>query len=285
MSSNWNPLALRPPSHSEELKVSFPQQHVMLMTLNRPRHLNAMSLQLSTDMAATLNWFDDESSLWVVVLTGEGRAFCAGADLKAWLHDQSSGTANEQEIVASSVHGFASISRRHTSCKPMIAAVNGSAYGGGVEIILNCDIVIASEDAVFALPEVKRGVLAAQGVIPRLGRVAGHQLASEMLLLGNTITAVRARDRFRFVNFVVEKSAVVPTALDIARQIAANSPDSVQSSKEGLVLAQKHHFEEAVQTHAMSLVSKRLYHGANIKEGLAAFSERRNPRWSNPAKL
>jgi enoyl-CoA hydratase/carnithine racemase len=86
-----------------------------------------------------------------------------------------------------------------------------------------------------------------------------------MLLLGNTITAVQARDRFRFVNLVVEKSAVVPTALDIARQMTVNSPDSVQSSKEGLVLSQKHHFEEAVQTHSMSLVSKRLYHGANIK--------------------
>ncbi|KAG1825289.1 ClpP/crotonase-like domain-containing protein [Suillus variegatus] len=279
MSSDWDPLAFHPPSHSEELKVSFPQEHVMLMTLNRPRHLNAMTPQLTASIATILNWFDEEPSLWVVVVTGEGRAFCAGADLKAWLHNQSNGTANEQESVASSVHGFASISRRHTSCKPMIAAVNGSAYGGGVEMILNCDMVIASEDAVFALPEVKRGVLASQGVIPRLGRVAGHQLASEMLLLGNTITAIQARDRFRFVNLVVEKSAVVPTALDIARQIAMNSPDSC------LVLSQKHHFEQAVHTHSMSLVSKRLYHGANIREGLAAFSERRKPRWSNPAKL
>ncbi|KAG2141069.1 ClpP/crotonase-like domain-containing protein [Suillus clintonianus] len=284
-SSNWDPLALHPPSYSDELQVSFPQEHVLLMTLNRPRHLNAMTPQLTTDIAAILNWFDDESSLWVVIVTGQGRAFCAGADLKAWLHNQTSGTANEGENVASSVHGFASISRRHSSCKPMIAAVNGSAYGGGVEMILNCDMVIASEDAVFALPEVKRGVLAAQGVIPRLGRVAGHQLASEMLLLGNTITAVQARDRFRFVNIVVEKSAVVPTALDIARQMTINSPDSVQSSKEGLILSQKHHFEDAVRTHSMSLVSKRLYHGANIKEGLAAFSEKRKPKWSNPAKL
>ncbi|OJA08881.1 hypothetical protein AZE42_01729 [Rhizopogon vesiculosus] len=264
MSSIWDPLSLHPPSHSDALKVSFPQEHVMFMTLNRPRHLNAMTPQLTTDIAAILNWFDDQSSLWVVVITGEGRAFCAGADLKAWLQRQTSGKANEQEDIASSVHGFASISRRRT-CKPMIAAVNGSAYGGGVEMILNCDIVIASEDAVFALPEVKRGVLAAQGVIPRLARVAGHQLASEMLLLGNNVTAVEARDRFRFVNIVVEKSAVIPTALEIARQMINNSPDSVQSSKEGLLLSQKHHFEEAVQTQSLSFVSKRLYQGENIK--------------------
>lgn len=83
--------------------------------------------------------------------------------LPRWHHSQANGQITEQEDLASSLHGFAAISRRHTSCKPIIAAVNGSAYGGGVELILNCDIVIASEDAVFALPEVKRGVLAAQG--------------------------------------------------------------------------------------------------------------------------
>jgi enoyl-CoA hydratase/carnithine racemase len=278
-------LSLHPPSHSDELKVSFPQDHVMLLTLARPRHLNAMTPQLTSDITAILRWFDDEPSLWVVIVTGEGRAFCAGADLKAWYLAQSKGQVTEQESVASSLHGFAAISRRHTSYKPIIAAVNGSAYGGGVELILNCDIVIASEAAMFALPEVKRGVMASQGVIPRLAKIAGHQLASEMLFLGNTITAVQARDKFRFVNTVVENSEVLSTALDVARHITSNSPDSVQSSKEGLILAQKHHFEDAVRTHSLSLVSKRLYGGTNIKEGLAAFSEKRNPRWTNPAKL
>ncbi|KAF9218553.1 ClpP/crotonase [Gyrodon lividus] len=300
---------MQPPSHSDELKVSFPQERVMLLTLNRPRNLNAMTPQLTSDIASVLRWFDDEPSLWVVIVTGEGRAFCAGADLKAWHHAQSNGQVTQQETVASSLHGFAAISRRHTSCKPMIAAVNGSAYGGGVELILNCDIVIASEDAVFALPEVKRGVLAAQGgrspspplilevlrraLIPRLAKISGHQLASEMLLLGNTVTAVQARDRFRFVNAVVEKSKVLSTTLDVARQITSNSPDSVQSSKEGLLLAQKHHFEDAVQTHSLGIVSKRLYGGTNIKARFESFTSSpsfsffagRTPRWTNPVKL
>jgi len=232
-----------------------------------------------------LRWFDEEPSLWVVIITGEGRAFCAGADLKSWHRDQMDGRVTEQESVASSLHGFAAISRRHTSCKPIIAAVNGLAYGGAVELVLNCDIVIASEDATFGLPEVKRGVLASQGVIPRLAKTAGHQLASEMLLLGNPVSAVQARDRFRFVNAVVEKSNVLSAALDVARQISSNSPDSVQSSKEGLVLAQKHHFEEAVRTHSLSAVSKRLYNGKNIKEGLIAFAEKRPPTWTNPSRL
>ncbi|KAF8551089.1 ClpP/crotonase [Imleria badia] len=278
-------LSSKAPSHSEELEVSFPLEHVLLLTLNRPGHLNAVSRQLHDDLTAVLRWFDEEPSLWVVIITGQGRAFCAGADLKAWYQDQMEGRVTEQESVASSLHGFAAISRRHTSCKPIIAAVNGSAYGGGVELVLNCDMVIASEDAVFALPEVKRGVVAAQGVIPRLAKIAGHQLASEMLLLGNPVSAVQARDRFRFVNAVVDKSQVLSTALDVARQITLNSPDSVQSSKEGLILAQKHHFEEAVRTHSLSVVGKRLYNGQNIKEGLAAFAEKRRPAWTNPSRL
>lgn len=99
----------------------------------------------------------------VVIITGEGQVFCGGGDLKVWHHKQSSGTSTEVEEMATSLHGFASITRRHTSLKPMIAAVNGPAYGGGVEILLNCDLVIASQDAVFALPEVKRGIMAGQG--------------------------------------------------------------------------------------------------------------------------
>ncbi|EGO18914.1 hypothetical protein SERLADRAFT_353000 [Serpula lacrymans var. lacrymans S7.9] len=287
---------MQPPQHSDELNVSFPAEHVMLLTLTRPIQLNAMTPTMNNDIGALLNWFDDEPSLWVAIVTGEGRAFCAGADLKAWYQNQKSGRSTEQEDLAASVHGFGSISRRHTSVKPIIAAVNGGAYGGGVEMILNCDIVVASEDAHFALPEVKRGVVAAQGethaspssrtVIPRIAKVAGHQLASEMLFLGKTITAVEARDRFRFVNFVVPTSEVVKTAIGLATQITQNSPDSVQSSKEGLMLAQKHHFEDAVHTHALGLVSKRVYHGANIKARLLFFSLlKRKPKWTNPAKL
>ncbi|KAH7886438.1 ClpP/crotonase-like domain-containing protein [Phlebopus sp. FC_14] len=276
-----------PPSHSDELKVGFPQDHVLLLTLNRPHHLNAITPRLSADIAAVLKWFDEEPSLWVVVVTGEGRVFCAGADLKTWHTNQSANRTTEPEDIATSLHGFASLSRRHTSPKPMIAALNGSAYGGGVEIVLNCDLVVAPRDAVFALPEVKRGVVAAQGVIPRLARVAGHQLASEMLLLGNPISATDARDRFRFITAVVPTpSSVLPTALALASHITSNSPDAVQCTKEGLLLAQQlAGHEEVVRTHALGTLSRRVYEGANVKEGLAAFVQKRTPKWTNPAKL
>jgi len=273
------------PSHSDEIKVSFPAEHVMLLALNRPKKLDAVGPQMRADIGAVLNWFEDEPSLWVVIMTGEGRAFCAGADLSAWNETYKDGNSNESQTIASSLHGFASISRRQTSNKPIIAAVNGPAYGGGVELILNCDLVIASDQAVFALPEVKRGVVAAEGAIPRLAAVAGHQLASELLLLGNTISAIEARDRFRFVNQVVPASVVLETALSLATIITENSPDSVQSSKRGLIFAQQLPVEEAVRAHALGDVGRRVYKGENIKEGLAAFAEKRKPKWKNPARL
>jgi len=255
------------------------------LTFNRPASFNVMSPTLTRDIGSVLKWFDDEPSLWVVVVTGVGRAFCAGADLKAWNQDQQGHMSNEQESTHANIHGFGSISRRHTSCKPMIAAVNGSAYGGGVEIILNCDIVVASEDAKFALSEVTRGVAAVQGAIPRLSRIAGHQLASEMLLTGKPISASEAQARYRFVNTVVPKAQVVPTAIQFARKIVQNSPDAVQCTKRALVLSQKHNFEETVLTHTWSPETGRMYKGENIKEGLKAFSEKRLPVWKNPAKL
>ncbi|EPQ60279.1 ClpP/crotonase [Gloeophyllum trabeum ATCC 11539] len=282
------------PPHSAELKVSFPAEHVLQLTLNRPKALNAMTPQMEADINNILNWFDNEESLWfvrmlyiaAVIITGEGRAFCAGADLKAWNEKQSSGQANEQEMLAGSVHGFGSISRRSKTSKPIIAAVNGGTYGGGLEMLLNCDIVIASEEAQFALPEVKRGVLAAQGVIPRIAKIAGHQLASELLLLGRPISAAEAQTRFRFVNQIVPASKVLPTAVEWAKQIVANSPDAVQCTKRGLILAGQHgNFEQATLALAWSPEARRLYNSANIKEGLKAFSEKRKPSWSNPAKL
>ncbi|KAA1471464.1 ClpP/crotonase [Dentipellis sp. KUC8613] len=274
------------PSHSDEVKTSFPQDHVMVISFNRPRSLNAMTPQMESDIKKLLDWFDEEPGLWVVIITGEGRAFCAGADLKAWFTRQQNGQSNEQEYTVASFNGFGSISRRLTS-KPMIAAVNGGAFGGGVEMLMNCDLVIASQEAVFALPEVKRGVVASAGVIPRIRATAGHQLASEMLLLGRTVGAAEAHQRFGFVNAVVPKEKLMSTAVEWATQITQNSPDAVQCSKRGLITAAQHaDFEQAVATHTWSPESKRLYKGYNIKEGLRAFSEqKRKPNWKNPAKL
>lgn len=255
-----------------------------MLTFNRPKSLNAMTPRMTEDLKSMLDWFEEEPQLWVAIVTGAGRLFCAGADLKAWNQRQQGGSADEQENAASDLTGFGSISRRQSN-KPIIAAVNGGAYGGGVEMILNCDIVVASDDAKFALPEVKRGVVAAQGGIPRLFQIAGHQLASEMLLTGRTIAAADARNRFGFVNAVVPAPQLLPTALELAKDIVANSPDAVQCTKHGLLLAQQSNHSDSFMTHIWSNFSKRVYRGENIKEGLRAFAERRMPTWKNPAKL
>ncbi|KAI0718933.1 enoyl-CoA hydratase/carnithine racemase [Cerioporus squamosus] len=279
---------LQPPAHSDEIKVSFPQDHVMLLTFNRPKSLNAVTPTMTTDIKNVLDWFDNEPSLWIAVLTGEGRVFCAGADLIAWNKRQAGGGAEaDQQDIIRNTDGFASLSRRFTTAKPIIAAVNGGAYGGGMEIILNCDLVIASEDAKLALPEVRRGVVAIQGGMPRLARIAGHQLASELLLTGRAISAAEAATRFGFVNKVVPEKDVLSTALAWAAEITQNSsPDSVQSTKRALLLANQYgNVEDVVVAHIKSKESKRAFVSENIQEGLRAFVEKRKPVWKNPAKL
>ncbi|KAI0715047.1 ClpP crotonase [Earliella scabrosa] len=281
-------VAYQPPAHSNEVKVSFPQDHVMLLTFNRPKALNAVTPNMTDDVKKIMDWFDDEPGLWIAVVTGEGRLFCAGADLIAWNKRQAGGGADaDQKAIITGVDGFASLSRRTTTSKPVIAAVNGGAYGGGMEIVLNCDLVIAGEDAKFALPEVRRGVVAVQGGMPRLARIAGHQLASELLLTGRPVPAAEAAIRFGFVNKVVPKDQVLSTALAWAAEIVQNSsPDSVQSTKRALLLANQHgSVEDAVAAHINSKESKRAFVSENITEGLKAFSEKRKPTWKNPAKL
>ncbi|KAF7316389.1 hypothetical protein MIND_00157700 [Mycena indigotica] len=260
------------PKVSQEIIVDFPKPHVLLVTFNRPKALNAFTPQMSADLRLLLNWFEEEPELWVAVFTGAGRAFSAGADLKAWHQNEEAGESQHYDTIQSAVHGFGSVSRR-VSRKPFIAAVNGSSYGGGTEFVVNCDLVVASQDATFVLPEVKRGVVAVQGAIPRLSRIVGHQLASEMLLLGEPIKADDARNRFGFVNIVVPPTEVVQTALALAEKITSNSPDSVQSTKVGLTLAQNHGAEVTVLLHSRSAEHRGQMMGDNVKEGLRAFSE------------
>jgi len=233
-------------------------------------------------MDAIFEWFETEPDLWVSIVTGSGRAFCAGADLKAWKDSASSGQSNHTDDLFKNRGGFAGLSRR-VSNKPIIAAVNGQCLGGGCEVVVNCDIVVASEKAKFGLPEPRVGVIAAQGAIPRLVRIAGHQKASELLLTGVHISAQDARDRFGFVNEVVPANRVLSTAFDYAKKIISLSPDSVRATKRGINDANLNgSVDEAWKVASLSGESDRVYKGENILEGLKAFSERRNPKWVNP---
>ncbi|TFL05054.1 enoyl-CoA hydratase/carnithine racemase [Pterulicium gracile] len=276
---------LAPPRTTQQLLVSFPLPHALQLTINRPKARNAVAQDLEDEIGRVMDWFEEEEDLWVCIITGAGDIFCSGTDLLAWGARKAGGEVSESQSVLGWTNGFASLSMRQ-SRKPWIAAVNGAAFGGGAEIVLNCDLVVASEDAVFGLPEVRLGVMAFGGGIPRLSRVAGHQLASEMLLTGATISAQDAYSRFHFVNKVVPKDQVLPAAFKLAKSIIASSPDSVQSTKHALLCAQRNgSVTEAFTEHAQSAISDRVFRGSNMKEGLQAFAEKRKPRWTQPAKL
>lgn len=177
-------------------------------------------------------------------------------------------------------NGFAGLSLRHGK-KPVIAAVNGPAYGGGCEAAVNCDLVLASSSATFSLPEVKRGVTPLAGALPRIMKIIGKQRASEMALTGRVVSALEFRD-WGLCNAVCQEDEdVVDKALEYAKMIIKNSPDAVIITREGLKLG----WEALGVADASRLFldgwSSRVYEGENMQEGLNAFTEKRAVRWKN----
>ncbi|RSM18692.1 hypothetical protein CDV31_002412 [Fusarium ambrosium] len=261
-----------------DLIISFPKPNVLLVTLNRPSRLNAIPPWQHQELDKVFKWYDQEPSLRCAVLTGTGRAFCAGADLKDW---------NDLAAVPGAVTpprwettGFGGISNR-VGKKPVIAAVNGICAGGGMEMVVNCDLVVAAEEAArFSLPEVKRGVVALAGVLPRLMHSLGKQRASEMALLGRTYSAHELKD-WGLVNFVVKDMEVLTEALNLAEEVANNSPDSVIVSREGLSLGWENMGPVQATEELGNGLYKKMDGESNMKEGLLSFVEKRRPRWKD----
>jgi enoyl-CoA hydratase/carnithine racemase len=227
-----------PPPSVQDSIISFPSPSILLITLNRPKSMNCINTQGHYELDALYKWFDAEPSLRCAILTGAGRAFCAGADLKEWDAANRPGAnkdtklTREQEQRSMPPSGFGALSRRGGK-KPVICAVNGVCFGGGCEMIINSDIVVADQGAQFGLPEAKIGVVALAGALPRLVRTVGRPRAMEMALTGRPLSAEEARE-WGLINRVVEKGTCVEEALKIAEAIAANSPDSVIVSREGI---------------------------------------------------
>jgi enoyl-CoA hydratase/carnithine racemase len=275
------PTKIPPPPTPAFLKLTFPAPRVVLVTMNRPSAMNCISAAGADEMAAVWAWLDEEPNLSVAVITGAGdKAFSAGADLKEWAQSMKPGAPSRG--VAKSKGVGVGLSRRRGK-KPVIAAVNGLALGGGTEFAVNCDIVVAADTAQFGLPEVTVGVAPFAGALPRLIRSIGLQRASELALTGQRISADKAYE-WGLVNKVVPQKDVVKEALRYAELIAANSPDSIICTRAGLREGwAKADVEDAVQTTLENEFAE-LQRGENIKEGLAAFAERRKPQWK-PAKL
>ncbi|RFU31110.1 hypothetical protein B7463_g5228, partial [Scytalidium lignicola] len=268
-----------PPKVSNNILISFPVPSTLLVTLNRPNDLNCINTQGHYDLQALYNWLDDEPSLICAILTGTGRAFCAGADLKEW-NNANNASASEQRSHPPS--GFGGLTRRGGK-KPVICAVNGICFGGGTEMIVNADMVIAEEQAQFGLPEVKIGVVALAGALPRLVRTVGRQRAMEMALTGRPLSAAEA-ERWGLVNRVVPKGKSVEEAIKMAEMIAANSPDSVIVSREGIKIGWEAMSAEEGTRFLAEQWYPRINRGENMKEGIRSFVEKRKPKWV-PSKL
>jgi crotonobetainyl-CoA hydratase len=205
------------------VNVSSDDRHVRIVEIDRADCANAIDLDLARQLSVTFDEIEADDAVRAVVLTASGgRVFCAGMDLGAV-------AAGEADAINSVPGGFAGIVRRDLA-KPVVAAVDGAAFGGGFEIVLACDLVVASETARFALPEVTKGLLAASGGAVRLATRIPTAVAMEHLLLGEPITADRAL-QLDLVNAVVPPADVLPTALALAGRLAEHPPAAVQAAK------------------------------------------------------
>ncbi|KAL2857451.1 ClpP/crotonase-like domain-containing protein [Aspergillus pseudodeflectus] len=277
-----------PPPQSSIFTLSFPKEHILLVTINRERRMNAIPTQGHRDGFAIWNWFDEEPSLRVGIITGAGsKAFSAGADLLEQLEfrnaaderkEGGSGDGNGQVGRGPMPNGFGGISQRRGK-KPVIAAVNGLALGGGFEICLNCDMIVSSPTAQFALPEALRGLYAGAGGLSRIVRTVGMPIASELALTGRRITAQEAKS-LRLINHISESpEKVLSDAIELAQRVADVSPDAVIVSRYGLRESWETGNVEAASRRVAELYGMKLISGENLKRGLEAFAMKQKPVW------
>lgn len=257
---------------SYEFITTEKQGHVLLVTMNRPEVYNAIHVPMHNEMADCWDAFAADQDLWVAVLTGAGdKAFTAGNDLKA--------TAAGGTTAKMTETGFAGLSSRWDLEKPIIAAVNGFAMGGGFETALSCDIILASENAKFALPEVKVGFFAAASGVQRLSRYIGRLAAQEMMYTGHTITAQGAL-AMGCVNEVHPHDQLMARAMEKAEQLCSVSPSAIKATKR--VMNDMYQRDGMADSIAFSReVIEDLRKTEDFKEGVTAFVEKRSPNWVN----
>lgn len=239
---------------------------VAVVRIERPAKRNAIDAVTAAELDAALNDFQDDPSCWVAVLTGTADVFCAGTDIVA---------GPGEPTPRGGPYGV--IRREHT--KPVIAAVEGLALGGGFEIAMACHLVVAAHTAAFGLPETRRGLVANSGALPRAMRCLPLNLARELLVTGARLDARRAYD-VGFVNRLAEPGTAVDVALELAEEICLSSPVSVRATLRAL--DEQWAAAETAGWAATARAEERVQAGPDLAEGLAAFAARREPRWAEP---
>jgi len=251
-----------------ESEIIVERRHgVQVITIDRPEQRNAMTLSVGIAIASALDELDKRSDLTVGVITGAGGTFCAGMDLERFV-------AGERAAVPG--RGFGGLTERPPA-KPVIAAVEGYALAGGFEMVLACDMVVASTSAKFGLPEVRRGLVARVGGLLRLPHLIPRALAMELILTGDILSAQRAAE-LGLVNRVVPDGQALAVALELAKAIAANSPLSVVTSKR--IVVESAHWPPSEWFQRQELLAEKVFTSEDAKEGARAFAEKRSPQWS-----
>src|SRR3954465_2203366 len=239
---------------------------VLLITLNRPEVRNAVNAAIAEGIANALDELDADAELAVGVLTGAGGFFCAGMDLGAFVKGESPWYGDR---------GFAGIAQR-SARKPLIAAIEGFAVAGGLEVALACDLVVAAKGAKLGIPEVKRSLVAAGGALLRLPRRVPYGIAMELALTGDTITAERAYE-LGLVNRLAERGGSLGAAFELAAAIAANGPLALDATK--AILQQQFDWSDEEFWQRQEELSGPVFSSQDAREGAVAFSEKRDPVW------
>lgn len=251
---------------TELVKVDL-QDQVLIITLNRPQARNAINYETAVQLAAALDELDNNPEIVVGILTGAQNTFCSGMDLKAFAKD------GQRPYVGD--RGFAGICERPPR-KPLIAAIEGYALAGGLEIAMSCDMMIAAETAKFGVPETKRGIVPGSGGMVRLPARVPYVIAMELVLTGDMFSAEQAAN-WGLINRVVPEGQALQAALELAGRIKENGPLAVQVAKQ--IISESRDWP---QQHMFDLQRPRISHvfvSADAKEGATAFTEKRKPVW------
>jgi enoyl-CoA hydratase len=239
---------------------------IMTVTLNRPEAKNAANKALAEGVAAAMDQLDGDDSIRVAILTGAGGTFCSGMDLKAFVSGE---TPNIEG------RGFAGLTESSPR-KPLIAAVEGYALAGGLELAISCDLIVTADNAKFGIPEVKRGLAAAAGGLMKLPRQIPQRLAMELALTGDFISAQRAYE-MGLVNAVVPAGTALEAAKALAARIVANGPLAVAISKQVVLQSENWSADEMWQKQQELVMP--VFVSEDAMEGSIAFAEKRAPNW------
>jgi enoyl-CoA hydratase len=253
-------------SASEPAVLTERRERILIITINRPEAKNAVNAAVSNGLAAAVDQLDDDPALSVAIITGAGNSFCAGMDLKAFAR-------GENVLVKGRGLGFT----ERPPVKPIIAAVEGYALAGGTELALATDLIVAARNSAFGIPEVKRGLVAGAGGLLRLPQRIPYQIAMELALTGDSVSAERAH-QLGLVNVLAEAGHALEAAVELAERITANGPLAVAATKR--IITESRGWSAETQWREQMKILAPVFISNDAKEGARAFAEKRPPNWT-----